>query len=452
MNNMGSRAPHRQMVLLLVALILTRGLIYAALTPPWWQGHDEEFHFAQARLLTEQWLLPLNAHNPNWAQEMVATFAAFPAGRWSSGPEQPVDLVNLPARYTTLGRFSLSYYPYVVLNRWLVQQDILVQLLALRLVSVLMTSGTISLAFLSARQFFGDSLLSQMLVPWLILFNPAFMVVGSTVSDANFAILLVTTIFYLLLLEISRPHPGWWGLAALGLTLVAFLAKATTFFLLPVWGVLFLAYARKQGWKGWLWSGLLGSSLLVILIFAPTRFQEWREILQYALIQSGGLRLEGVAYAFSSFFFWYNFAFFWIILGWSVYWLTPIWYLSLYFFCFICLLGLWRYGWRWAKEKRHSWDTEHKRLLLALLFVGMALAVLISLGIIRYQDRDGRSARYLFPVMVPLAILLVTGWREVLPPTWRNAGLVILAAAFFLFDALVWLDFALPWYYPLWPQ
>lgn len=444
--------PPHQILLLLVALTLIRGLLYASFTPPWWQGHDEDFHFAQVRLLTDRWLSPFTRQGQNWPQEMVATFAAFPRGRWTYEPETQVDLVNLPARYTTVSRFSLSYYLYIWLNRGLAEQDILVQLLALRLVSVLMTCGTIVLAFLSARQLFGDSALSQILVPWLILFNPAFMVVGSTVSDANLAILLATVVFYLLLLEISQPYPGWRVLVALGLTGLAFFAKATTFFLLPVWGILLFVYARNLKYQGRLWLGLVGMGLLIVLMFTLSRFQEWREILQYALTQSGGLRLEGLAYAFSPFFFWYTFAFFWIILGWSVYWLAPIWYLILFFFCFVCLLGVWRYAWRQVKAKESGDAAEQKRLLLALLFVGGAIAVLIGLGIIRYQDRDGRSARYLFPVIVPLASLMVTGWREVLPPSWRNAGFVILAAAFFLFDTLVWLDFALPWYYPLWPH
>jgi hypothetical protein len=445
------RLSHRQILLLLVALTLVRGLIYASLTPPWWQGHDEEFHFAQVRLLTDQLFNAPPPPTGNWPQEMVATMAAFPNGRWSPWPETQVDLVSLPTRFTTPGRSSLSYYTYAWLNRWLIWQDILFQLFVLRLVSVLTTCGTIVFAFLSARQLFDNSPLSQILVPWLVIFNPAFMVTGSTVSDANLAILLTTIVFYLLLLEITQKHQGWRLFLAVGLTIVAFITKATTYFLLPVWSLLLVGYAWKLGRKGWVWFSLLGGGLLAALLFVPTRFQEWLGTLQSTLAQSGGITTDGIAYAFSTTFFWDNFTFFWIILGWSVYRLAQIWYLILFTFLLLCLLGLLRYTWRHLKDKGFFGESEQKSLLLALLFIGVSMAVLVAIGIIRYEERDGRSARYIFPVIVPLAILMVTGWRELLPPSWRNIGLVALAVAFFLFDTLVWVDFALPWYYPLWP-
>lgn len=447
-----SLSPQYKILLLLVALTLIRGLIYASLTPPWWQGHDEEFHFAQVRLLTDSSF----AHSPtptqNWPQEMVATMAAFPNGRWAPWPETPVDLVNLPTRYTTPGRSSLSYYPYAWLNQWLIRQDILFQLSMLRFVSVLITCGVVIFAFLSARQLFNDSPVSQLLVAWLLIFNPAFMVTGSTVSDANLAILLTTLVFYLLALEATQGHNRWRLLLALGITAVAFTTKATTFFLLPVWGLLLVRYTWRWGRKGWLWLALLGGTLLATLLFVPSRFQEWLGILQATLGQGGGITPQGISYALSTTFFWDNFTFFWIILGWSVYRLAQIWYVILFIFCSLGLLGLLRYAWRHFKNKGLYWQGEQKALLLALLFVGVSVAILVAIGLIRYEERDGRSARYIFPVIVPLAILLVTGWREWLPATWKEAGMAALAAGLFLFETMVWLNYAFPWYYPFWPH
>lgn len=441
---------HRQILLLLLALTLVRGLIYASLTPPWWQGHDEEFHFAQVKLLADQWLSPPSTPNPTWPQEMVATLAIFPQGRWSENPEYQINVANPPARYTTFGRSSLSYYPYAWLDRWLFHQDILLQLFALRFVSVITTCMTIIIAFLCGRQLFKESPLSQILVPWLILFNPAFMITGSTITDATLAILLATLVFYLLLLEITAP-PRWWRIPlALLLTIPALGAKATTFFLLPVWSLLLIRYIWKRR-KYWRWLGVVLAlfAVVLILLIKITRFTEWITMLQ-ASLQQQGLNAEAFAYAFSFTFFWDNFTFFWIILGWSTYRLTLVWYLLLFLFFLLAFLGWLRYS--WTQFRGFIWGVEQKSLLLAVLFVGVSVAILVGIGLINYHIRDGRSARYIFPIIVPLSILLITGWRELLPASWRNTGLVTLAALFFLFDTLVWLDFALPWYFPFWPN
>ena len=184
-----------RILLLLLALTLIRGLIYASVTIPWWQGHDEEYHFAQTKWLIDQWTTTPPNLDQNWTQEMIASFAAFPMSRWTLSPERQPNLVNISDRYANLKRPSLSYYPYAWFGYFLTQQDILSQLFALRLVSVLITCGTILFAFLSARQIFSDSLMAQILVPWLIVFNPSFMVINSTVNDGNLAVLLSTIIF-----------------------------------------------------------------------------------------------------------------------------------------------------------------------------------------------------------------------------------------------------------------
>ena len=214
-----SQAP-RRILLLLITLTLIRGLIYAAVTIPWWAGHDEEFHFAHVRMLIDQRLANDLSQDPSWPREMVATFAAFPVGRWSRWPERQINSAEVPDRYVNFVRPSLSYYPYIWLGLFLTRQDLLFQLLAMRLVSVSITCGTIVFAFLSARQIFADSPMMQVLVPWLVLFNPAYMVMASTVSDGNLAILLSTIVFYLLV-GVTKGNASRRLPLAFGLTILA---------------------------------------------------------------------------------------------------------------------------------------------------------------------------------------------------------------------------------------
>jgi hypothetical protein len=46
-----------------------------------------------------------------------------------------------------------------------------------------------------------------------------------------------------------------------------------------------------------------------------------------------------------------------------------------------------------------------------------------------------QQGRYLFPAMVPVALLLVLGWRTLTPPRWRRGGLWVWAVFWLVFAA-----------------
>ncbi|MEW5959742.1 MAG: hypothetical protein AB1801_18610 [Chloroflexota bacterium] len=426
---------------LLISLTLVRGLIYASLMPPWWMGHDEDFHFGQARHLIDQLADKSPSQSQDWLQEMVATFAAFPLSRWYWEPDQAVNLTVIPDRYAGLVRPSLSYYLYAWPGQLLTQQALLTQFFVFRLVSVLLTAGTILLAGLSARQVFADSPMAQILTPWLILFNPSFMVIGSSISDGNLATLLAGAIFYLLLLETVHQRTGWRLLVALGLTILALWTKATTYFLLPVWGALLAIYAWRAGQKYRLWSGVAAGLLIISVLFLLP--EQFRTYLTY-FSQPKMPWTEGLAYAFSFEHLWKLFASFWMVLGHEVYRLAPSWYFILLLFSLLAVVGLLLY-----RRSDHRNLAVSRSLLLALLFAGSSLGVLFGIAILRGDQL--RLARYIFPASIPLSILMVAGWRSLLPPRRQSLGLGLAAVFFFLFDAMVWLDYAIPWYYPFWP-
>lgn len=431
-----------RLVLLLVALTLVRGVIYASLTVPWWMGHDEEFHFAQARHLADRLAEGHLSQDQNWPQEMVATFQAFPLSRWYWNSDQPVNLTDIPNRYASFRRPSLSYYLYAWPGQLVRHQAVLTQVFIFRLVSVLLTAGTILLAALSARQVFTDSPMAQILPAWLILFNPSFMVISSSISDGNLATLLAGAVFYLLLLEIVQEHIGWKSLLALGLTIVAFQTKPTTYFLVLVWGILLIGRTWQFGRKYRLWLGIIGGLFITTLVFLlPKRFQVWLPRFTQPELPWA----EGLAYAFYYEYLWKLFASFWIVLGHEVYRLARGWYLTLFLFSLLAGLGLLLYIWGGHRKR-----TVSRSLLLALLFAGASIGVLFGLAVFRGDHL--RLARYIFPAMIPLSILMVAGWRGLLPGRWQARGLGLLAVFFFLFDTMVWLNYAIPWYYPFWPR
>jgi len=432
----------KRLLLLLITLTLVRGLIYASVTIPWWAGHDEDFHFAHVRMWIERWSANGSIEASDWPQEMVAGFEAFPQHLWSKFSENQI---SFPLeRYTRVRRFSFSYMLYALPGRLLLSQNILLQLYALRVVSVLMTCATILFAYLSACQVFDDSLAMQILVPWIIIFAPSFMVTGSTVGDASLAILLSSVIFYLLLLEI-RHFSGWRLAVAWGLTLLALWTKATTYFLVIVWIILILvAFVWKVNRKYRLWVGLAGGVFVISsLLFLPSRL---KKLLASNVSVLGKVAVSNV---FSSVFILNTFASFWTIVGWSVYRLASIWYILLLVLLLLAVAGLFVYGWRGLKKSGFSLRTDGNGLLLALLFVGAAIVVVLGHSA---RLAPGRHfGRYLFPAYVPLSLLMVAGWRALLPPRWQSIGALLIASFFLLFDTVVLLDYAIPWYYPFWP-
>jgi hypothetical protein len=446
-NSKQPRVTQNRILLLLLALTLIRGLIYASVTIPWWMGHDEDFHFTQIRSLIDQWSSANSGRqNQNWPQEMVASFATFPLSQWHPNPEDPVNLIDISDRHSHLTRHSLSYYPYAWLGQFLTNQDLLFQLFAYRIVSVLITCGTITLALFSARQIFPESLMAQILVPWYILFNPSFMITASTVRDGNLAILFVSIVFYLLLLEHSKERVGWRSLLAVILTVAAFWTKATTYFLVLVWGVLLIVYIWrwKPNLKYWLWIGLGGSLLVVASLFSVFgRLQGYLTLYRPTQASSEEVTLATRAGRY----LYYIFTSFWAALGHETYRLPSIWYIILLLFLLLATVGLLRYGWRHLRRN----ESRPKGLLLAFLFAGLCIVTMIGVGVLRGELFGFGLARYIFPAIIPVSILMVAGWHELLPSGWQNIALILLAIFFFLFDTAVWLIYAIPWYYPFWP-
>ncbi|MFC1975733.1 hypothetical protein ACFLXQ_04995, partial [Chloroflexota bacterium] len=165
------------------------------------------------------------------------------------------------------------------------------------------------------------------------------------------------------------------------------------------------------------------------------------------LFLQGGVSLEGITYVLSLKYLRDTFASFWVILGYFVYWLDHI---VLFIFSSLAIIGLFIYMLRFLKTKGFVLDAEQKNVLLSLLFTATSMAIIVGYGIVRYDAEKGRLARQIFPAIVPLSILMVTGWRALLPTNWRNVGFLFIAGGLFLFDTMVWLNYALPWYYPFW--
>jgi hypothetical protein len=64
------------------------------------------------------------------------------------------------------------------------------------------------------------------------------------------------------------------------------------------------------------------------------------------------------------------------------------------------------------------------------------------------HDQALQQGRYLFPALVPLALLLLLGWHALLPARWRAGALVLWLAWWLAFSAAA-LELIVRFYYLL---
>jgi hypothetical protein len=86
-----------------------------------------------------------------------------------------------------------------------------------------------------------------------------------------------------------------------------------------------------------------------------------------------------------------------------------------------------------ARPGRAAWRRRAAVLLLALILAGLLLPLLNAYT--QTRDQVIQQGRYLFPAMAPIALLLVLGWRVLVPPRWRAAAFVAWALWWVLFAA-----------------
>jgi hypothetical protein len=85
----------------------------------------------------------------------------------------------------------------------------------------------------------------------------------------------------------------------------------------------------------------------------------------------------------------------------------------------------------------HPRRTAAQRGAVAVLLLIVASGLLFPLLNAYVQPRDQvlQQGRYLFPAFVPIALLLVLGWRTFVPRRWRGGALVVWAAFWLAFAA-----------------
>lgn len=443
----------RRWLLLLCSLTLVHGLVYALLVPPW-QAPDEWGHFESANLVARWCRLRLGEEHqlPEVERELIASFYEFEAWRQSSAPPfvlsspgtMPTRLNDVPrfGVHRTVQRVSLAYLPYAIVDRLVLHQDVVAQLLVLRTFSVLVNVLLVWVCWRMVQEIFPP--LSPPLLAALLLFvlHPQHTFMHAVVNDGNLADLMTGVVFLLLVQCWQR---GWTWQRTAGMIAAAALAlwsKPTAYFLivyLPLAAGLYAVRHRSLG-RDRRVIALLLVGVVIAALLVPRSVNLARRV-QVALSAFGDLSYvaEWAQRTVKQLFYMW-----WADVGTQRNnFLRPELYLLLAGFGIGGLAGWVRLV---ARPAQRAWlrDTTSRGLLLALGLAVVVISVLYAVGLIGNPNVVGR---YLFPAFIPTVIVLVAGWAEWIPARLHRPALAVFLLLLLLLDAWVIMVHVIARYY-----
>jgi hypothetical protein len=437
---------------LLLALSLVHGLLYLAIIPPW-QSPDEPYHLLSA-------MLPGMVYDPTpeatWdhvKSEMISSLVSFdfwdrvvhvPAAR---GQEEVSHSLPNGLDFVAASKpRSFAYYLLFIAMRPVARQGIVPQLYWARFLSVLTNLAIVTVAYATARLLFDDDPFGSVLLPLSIALLPEHTFILSAVSDGNPAELFASVAICFLVWGTTRGW-SWAKIAGLGLfTLLGVATKPTAVYILLVLAIVGAIYfwRRMPGM-----TKLLFIPVVVALIYGVTSLSPGvqRHILFFRW--AGGDSFQEQALRRQSILgraLFETFRGFWANLGWGSLVVSDTWTYIWLFLCLVALSGLLK---KLLAPARAGGEGPTQPIIFILIVCVLVDVTLVSAeflvtGISLYD------ARYLFGAIIPIMALLVIGWRQLVPKHWRREGLLVLTSFFFLFDAVVLLNYVLPFFYPLW--
>ena len=299
-----------------------------------------------------------------------------------------------------------------------------------RLMSVLISTGTVLTIYAIARAVWPASLRYALLATSLVAFNPMFLFVSGSVNNDNLVTFLAAlTIWQLTALTVRNQEPSGWQFVILGaLVGLASLAKLSGLGLLGLVGLSLLWW----GWRYRTWrTPFMGGAIVVLVAGLIAGWWYWRNLNLYGdwtgtqnmvdmmgprLVRpTAGQLLSEVPGLMRS--FWGLFG------GLSVPMPSPLyWLLNL-----LLIVGL---GGLVVARVRGRTDRLPPRLGLVWPIFATWL-VLIVIGLVQWTLRTPASqGRLLFPALPALAPLWAAGWMALIPARWQmlpTLGLLLLA-------------------------
>lgn len=424
-----------RILLLLIALTLVRGILYALLSPPF-DSPDEKGHY-------------------DYVASMYQSGGSSVIGKERHQPQLYYWLI-LPAFAGLAGRVSnIEVYALAA------SQVSLLSLLAVRLVSICMTAATVPLAYWTAKSIRPNDRFVYLGTATFVALVPAYGWVGASINNDNLARLLTSGMILLLVQSLAMAVSPGRVMGLFALIAAGILTKATT---LPIAAMVPAILAAKGAWpllarRRHLWiATFLGFVLIALFLAGPAGslvltplagfLRRWTTpgLLSADRLSRfvSNLDIWPFAYQFKS--FWASFS------NDSIQLPSPIYWILAALTCASLLglsLRLIRFLRALTGQTRHQVNGQlaAQTILLVTLVV---LEWLLSFGrfygneplrpdqrIAGWEDDFAlMQGRFLFPVMIPIGFLFVWGLQALVPPSMEKHATWILAIALLALDWL----------------
>jgi hypothetical protein len=435
-------------------LALIRGLFYAAVVPPW-QGPDETGHFEYAWLIAQLGRIPGPADvSPAFEQELLASLYEWRFGDYIGHPlpeglparldELPSEISARRSRTILRERFSLAYLWQSIFLLPLRSHDLTSQLFAARISSVLLNLGIVWLAFATFCELIRPRSYLVCAMTAVVVFVPQHTFVNSMVGDGVLAELMACLVLFCWARLFRRGMNAWLAVGLVLGTLGGIWSKTTAMFLVPLNAVLAAWWFARQPRRTRTWRTVAflsaGLALLAMSLWLWNRFwlpsgshtvsKLWESFFNESSLWED---LRGMTFGEALLL---SYDSFWAYFGWMAVPVSPRWYGAILLATFGAAVGwgLWSRGRAAGREERYTFSAWAVIMMAGTLLLAAAIFVWVALlsratGFYQFQGR------YLFPVVVPFAFMLVGGWVNITPSPTRRVlvwlGIVFLVA----FDA-----------------
>ena len=454
---MGQRRLGKRWLIALALVAALRVMLYAGIIPPW-QGPDEPKHYEYVALL-DRLHRSLDPKDVNLALErqIIESLAEFRYWEYWGRPTPEV----LPATFvqiwgpssTLLQRAPLYYVAIWPIYHLVRLQPLASQLLLLRLSGLLFFVPTILLCWALAREIYPGrpdlAVGAALVVTWL----PQFTAENSILSNDALAYLIGAAIALVAIGGITR---GWTLRRLLGMIVllgIGFLIKRTVVLLLPLVLVALLLGTWSRG-------GLARGVFLAMLVLGGGTVALWKspalvvrinhlaldyptqlaEITNRSHYTASALPLYGsyASWLFDSF---------WAYLGWAAR-PAPAWtYQILLGVTAWAVLGTLYAVLRGRIGAMRVKSASRRALFTCLIGItGAALGAMLFYSLY-FNPRAVPQGRYLFPVIGPIAVVLIGGIASLWPDRgqrWCVPALVTFTVAF---DVWYVAAFLVPYFY-----
>lgn len=481
---------------LLLAMFLAKGVLIALTGTPY-SGHDEIAHYSYLQVLAEEGRLPIVPDLEEWRQARDSggdtSFDEIPdefypwAGHFTTPDwdrQQPViprEVLGEDGEWYPSGWIYTANHPplyYLWLAPVYMATDSLnteQQSYFLRLATIPFGMGMVAFAWLAARALFRNDLFLRVLVPAFVAFQPQIAYESSIINNDIVAIMFCSGMFWLIIEGLK--HGFTWKLSAwLGVLYgLAMLGKSTSATMALIVAFAMIAWIGWRNWRTWMPRGAVvaGIGALIVAPWQVFMFRTYGNptaLSQISDLQAWWNRADDfqptlLGQLFDRSFFWFRWKETWGDFGWRLIELdgymadfygigerSPMFLTVLLVIVMVGTAGFGFWLWRsWRDRGQGSDPLFQPQRWQWIAIVSMIAACAIGyFSVLQFGlSFSLTQARYYFPMIVPAAILLMLGFRALVPTRFvRYVGAAIFLALVLL-NVLIYTAWFLPYWHPM---